>query len=248
MRAPLKIVEPTLDGRREELRLAILDVEAAEVASAKSQALVSSAEDHLRGMRVAHGRATSALEDARAVQRPLADRLAEADSDDERFRVIDEHNASTGRPAITADDLRKLRQACEAADDEVVAAQSALDLAHDQARPAASALNRAKERRQHAVYEISRQEIGRLMREAQDLVERLGAKRAELRFVAWNLLDPYRHADDRRRAESFLSRPAYPEESGLMTENDPTRRNGAIAAWQAFATQITADATTPCPE
>jgi hypothetical protein len=248
MRAPLKIVEPTLDGPREELRLAVLGVEAAEAPSAKMQALVSSAENHLRAMKLAHAHATSALEDARAVQRPLADRLADADSDDARFRIIEDHNASKGRPAITTDDLRRLRQAIEAADDEVVAAQSALDLAHAQARPAASALTRAKERRQHAVYEVSRPEIGRLMCEAQALVERLAAKRAELKYVAWNLLDPYSHGDDRRRAEFFLSRQAYPEESGLISENDPTRRNAAIAAWQEFATQIAADATTPCPE
>ena len=56
-RPVLKVVaDPTLDGPREELRLAILDVEQAEAASAKSQAAVDLASDHLRAMKLAHGR------------------------------------------------------------------------------------------------------------------------------------------------------------------------------------------------
>ena len=93
-RPVLKVVaEPTLDGPREELRLAILDVEQAEAASAKSQAAVDLASDHPRAMKLAHGR-VGALDEARAGQRPLAERLAAAGDDDERFQIVDEHNGA----------------------------------------------------------------------------------------------------------------------------------------------------------
>ena len=250
MRAPLKIVEPTLDGPREELRLAILEVEAAEAASAKSQALVSSAEAHLRAMQTTHARASVALSEATAPPRSLADRLRDAHTVDEKFDIQDAYNAEMaggGPPAVTVDDIRRLRQEVEAADDEVVAARSALDLAHNRASPTTSALNRAKDRRQKAVYALAQPEVARLIGECQDLVERLGAARASLRYVAGNLLDHYSQGDDRRRAESFLCRPAYPEESGLLSENDQTRRNAALAAWTKFAEDIVTDASAPFP-
>jgi hypothetical protein len=63
-----------------------------------------------------------------------------------------------------------------------------LDIVRDQARPATSALNRAKDRRQHAVYAVSQPEIPRMINEAQNLVERLGAARAARGFVAHNLV------------------------------------------------------------
>jgi chromosome segregation ATPase len=245
LRTPFKIVEPTLDGPREELRLSIIEVEAAEAASAKSRASVSSAEDHLRAMQMAHARATSALEHARAGRRPLADRLEEAASDDERWAISDEYNAADGRPAITAEDLRKMRQEVESADDEVVAARSALDLAHDRARPTTSALNRARNRRQRAVWEVTRPEVGRLMRECQDLVEELSAKRAALNYVANSLVDPFE--GDRRAAFHYFGRQLFPEEAGLRSEFDLTRRNAALAAWTQFAENITKDATAPFP-
>jgi hypothetical protein len=247
-RPSLKVVaDPTLDGPREELRLAILDVEQAEASTAKSRAASDRAADHLRAMELTHVRAEVALEEARAGQRPLAEQLAAACDDDDRFRIVAEHNASTGRPAITADDLRKLRQEVESAADEVVAARSAFDLAQDQARPTTSALSRARARRQRAIYEVSRPEIDRLLREAQDLTERLAATRGALKYVAWNLLDPYSHGDDQLRVESFLSRPPHPEESGLRSENDPTRRNAALAGWAQFAEAINKDANAPFP-
>jgi hypothetical protein len=62
--------------------------------------------------------------------------------------------------------------------------------------------------------------------------------------IARNLVDGIAHGDDRRRAESFLNRPAYPEESGLWSENDQTRRNTVLAAWTQFAEAIAR--TLPC--
>ena len=152
---------------REELRLAILEVEAADAASVKSQASVSSAEDRLRATTTARARSTSALEEARAPRRPLTEKLAAARGEEEKWAVIEEHEAEAGRPAVTPDDLKRLRAVVEAADDEVVSAQSALDLAHDQARPTTSALNRAKDHRQAAIYQVVKPEVSRLMRDVQ---------------------------------------------------------------------------------
>ena len=156
LRTSIKIVESKLDGPREELRRAIAEVAEAETASAQSQAEVDRAADHLRAMQLAHVRASSSLEDARTGQIPLADKLAAAHSDGERWQIVEEHEAVAGRPPLTADDLRKLRQAVEAAEDEVTAARSALDFAGEQARPHTSALNRAKLRREQAIYEVAR--------------------------------------------------------------------------------------------
>jgi hypothetical protein len=134
------------------------------------------------------------------------------------------------------------------ADDDVVAARSALDKLRDLAKAPAYVLSRAPDRRQKAVYAITRREVDQLLAEGQDLVERLGAKRAELRFVSWNLVDPLADGGAiRRQVESFLNREPYPEESGLRTQNDPTRRNAALAAWQRFATAVTTDAAAPVP-
>jgi chromosome segregation ATPase len=241
----LKVVESPLEGAREELRVAILEVEQTEAAAAKSQAAVDRASDHLREKESAHVRATSALEEARAPRKSLAEKLANARGEEEHWAVVEEHRAEAGRPAVTAEDLKRLRAAVEAADDDVVAARSALDLAHDQARPTTSALNRAKDRRQRAVYEVARPQVGRLMREAQDLVERLGAKRAELSYVSNSLVNPME--GDRREAFFFLNRPAYPEESGLKSKNDPARRDAALASWAQFAERITQDASAQFP-
>jgi hypothetical protein len=205
MRAPLKIVEPTLDGPREQLRLAILEVEAAEAASAKSQGAADSAADHLRAMKLAHSKAEDSLSEVTRPPRSLQDKLREAFDVDDQMRIADEHYNAPPRAPVTASDLAKLRAAVQSADDEVVAAQSALDLAQGRAGPAASALRRAQGRRREAVYEVTRPAIGRLMVEAQALTELLIAKRAELNFVANGpLTDSY--SNDRRQASMFLTR------------------------------------------
>jgi hypothetical protein len=161
----LKIVKPTLDGPREELRLAILEVEAEEVDASKAQAEADQASARLRTAKLAHGVAVDALDAARSARVPLADRLAAACTDNERWEIVEEHEAAKRRPAITVDDLKRMRQEIEAAYDAVTVARNALELAEDRARPALSALRRAKDRRERAVGEVVRPEIGRLMRE-----------------------------------------------------------------------------------
>ena len=81
--------------------------------------------------------------------------------------------------------------------------------------------------------------------ECQDILEQLGAKRAELSYVANSLVNPLE--GDRRQAFYFLGRQFFPEESGLRSENDLTRRNAAVTAWQEFAAKIAEDAAAPFP-
>jgi hypothetical protein len=242
-----KIVESTLDGPREELRLAILEVEAAEVDASKAQAEADQASARLRLAKSAHGVAVDALDAARAGQIPLSDRLAAANSDDERWAIVEAHNAAGGRPAtITADALKRMRQEIEAADDAVILARNALEIAEARARPALSALSRAKDRRARAVQEVVRPEVPRLQRECQDLVERLSAARAALNYAANSLIDPM--SDERRQAFYFFGRaPLFPEESGLVSDNDLTKRNEALAAWSRFADAIAQNAQAPFP-
>ena len=160
-RPTLKTAAVALDGPRAELADAIGEVEASEAAAKKSQGEVKKAEDHLRAMELANARAMAALEAARVGQLPLADKLAAAHSDSERWDIVEEHEAAAGRPAVTTEDLRRLRADVELADDEVVAARSALSFAREHARPATSALSRAKDRRQKAIHEVVRPEVGR---------------------------------------------------------------------------------------
>jgi hypothetical protein len=237
-----KHVEPA----RAALAAAILEVAKAEAAAVKSDAAITKASLLLRQAEEDRASAATALEFARAPRRRMPVDQSGM-SQDELWELAEEVNVQDDRPAPSGDDLRKMRQALEAADDDVAAARPALDIVRDQARPATSALNRAKDARQRAVYAVSQPEISRLISEAQDLVERLGAVRAALGFVVRHLVDGLAHGDDRRRAESFLNRPAYPEESGLWSENDQTRRNAALAAWTQFAAKIAEDAATPFP-
>jgi hypothetical protein len=230
MNAPVLTSEMAVVDPREELAAAIKEHDAAEAAAAKAQAAIDRASLRLNAAEEAHELAVAALETARESQ---ADRLVDA--------------ASTDRSAPANDALRKARQAKETADDDVVAARTALDKLRDLAKGPAYALSRARDRRQKAVNAVARPEICRLLAEAQDLVERLGAKRAELRFTSWNLLDSVNDAATRRQVDFFLGREPYPEENGLLTKNDPTRRNAAIAAWQKFAADIVKDAAAPVP-
>ena len=246
MKPNLKIVTPELTPAREQLRLVILEVEAAEAASAKSQAAVDKAADHLRAMRLAHSKAEDSLSEVTSPPRSLQDKLREAFDVDDQMRIAEEHYNAPPRVPVTAGDLAKLRAAVQSTGDDVVAAQSALDLEQHRAGPAASAFRRAQGRRQEAVCGVTRPEIGRLMHEAQALTELLIAKRAELNFVAnGSLTDSY--SNDRRQASMFLTRFSFPSEQGLRTEDDLTKRNVAIAQWQAFAQRIETDASAEFP-
>jgi hypothetical protein len=241
----LKIVTPELAPAREDLRLAILEVEAAEAAAAKGQADVDRASAHLREKERAHFTATSALEEAGAPRKTLAEKLAAAHGEEEKWAAIEEHKAEAGRPPITVDDLRKLRAAVQSAGDEVVAARAALEVAQHRAGPVASVLRRAQERRQGAVSEVARPQVTRLVAECQGIIELLLAKRAELNFASSSLVDSY--ADERRRAFNFLNCMTFPEEGGLRTDTDLSRRNAALAAWTQFADRITQDASAEFP-
>jgi hypothetical protein len=215
---------------REELAAAFKELAAAEAEAAKAQAAIDRASLRLNAAEEAHELAVAALETARESQ---ADRLVDA--------------ASADRSAPANDGLRKARQAKETADDDVVAARTALDRLRDLAKGPAYVLSLARDRRRKAVYPVTHGEVDRLLAEGQDLVERLGAKRAELRFVASNLVDPYSDSATRRQIEFFLNREPYPEENGFLTKNDTTRRNAAISAWEKFAAEIVKDAATPVP-
>jgi hypothetical protein len=242
-----EITEHTpLTPTRNDLASAILEVEAAEAASAKSQAEVDKAADHLRAMKSAHSQAEDALSEVTSPPRLLQDKLGEAFDVDDQMRIAEGHYNAPPRAPVTASDLAKLRAAVVSTDDEVVAAQSALDLAHDRAGPAASASRRAQGRRREAVCEVTRPEIGRLMLEAQALTELLIAKRAEIKFVSSSLLDPY--GNDQRQATIFLTRFSFPSEQGLLTEDDLTKRNAAVSAWTQFADAIATDASAPFPK
>ena len=235
-----------IDPARTELAAAIAEVTKADESAKKSQAEVDRAADHLRAMQLAHGRVTAALEEATAPPKTLEEKLKGAYSVDEQLDIVDEHNASLIREPLTAEDLKRLRQAAADAADALTIARRGLEVAEARASPMLSALNRAKNRRQRAVYEVSRPEVGRLMREAQALVEQLGAKRAELSYVANSLVNPLE--GDRREASFFLNQHLlWPEEGGLKSGNDLTRRDGALAAWTQFADAITRDATVPFP-
>jgi hypothetical protein len=230
MNAPVLTSEMSVVDPREELAAAIKEHDAAEAAAAKAQAAIDRASLRLNAAEEAHELAVAVLETAREGQ---AARLVEA--------------ASSDKAPPAGDGLRKARLAVETASDDVVASRSALDIVRDGARMPTYNLSQARRRREKAVFAVTRGEVDRLLTEAQDLVERLAAKRAELRFVSWNLVDEYADGATRRQIESFLNRESYPEENGLLTKNDPKRRNAAIAAWQKFASDIVKDAAAPVP-
>ena len=227
-RPTLKTAEVALDGPRAELADAISEIESAQRAADVASEAVELAQSRLRAAKSGHAVAVAALEDATAPPKTLDQKLKGAYSVDEQLDIVDEHNASLHREPLRADDLKRLRQAIADAADELAIATRGLELAEARARPTLSALNRAKDRRQRAVYEVARPEVGRLMREAQDRVERLGAARTALKFVSWNLIDWTAHSDDRRRVESFFNREMFPEEGGLQTTNDLTRRTAVL--------------------
>jgi hypothetical protein len=239
----LKIVEPSSHGPREELRLAIAAVEQAEAVDAKSRSAMAKALDHLRATEAAHAHAKATLEDARSVQRPLADRLAEAGSDDERFALVEEHNASIGRPAVTAEDLRKARILLLDAEDGVTAARSTLEQLRGPAVQATAMANRSRDRRKRAIYAVLGPEVPRLLQAAEQLAKELGEARLSLRYISGNLVDSY--GDERREIDRFLNRDIgqlFPEENGFKAE--PSK---SLAAWTAFSETIARDPDAPFP-
>ena len=244
-RPALKTAEVVLDGPREELRLAIAEVEAAEAASAQSQAEVDRASDHLRAMKLAHGRATAALEEATSPPKTLDQKLKEACSVDEQLEIADAHNASLCREPLTADDLKRLREGVAAAADALTIATRGLEVAEARASPTLSALNRAKLRRQRAIYEVARPEVARLMDRCEALRVEMIACRAALGFVASSLVNP--RENDRRQAYFYLGSGVLDEEMGLVTSADMSLRNETLKSWSKFSQEITVSADTPFP-
>ena len=247
MSRALKVAaELTLTPAREELRFAILEVEAAEATAAKATAAVEVASDQMRIARLAYSKAEDAFSEVTSPPRSLQDKLREAFDVDDQMRIAEEHYNAPPRAPVTASALAKLRAAVESAGDDVTAAELFLDAVRAQAAPKTSALNRAKARRQQAIYEVVRPEVSRLTSEVEAATETLVAKRAALNFVSSELIDW--SWDERRQAAFCLTRVApFPEEQGLRTDSDLSKRDAAIASWQGFAEAITQDARAQFP-
>jgi hypothetical protein len=234
------------DGPREQLRLAILDVEHATASAAKAEAAVVKALSALRTAKTAHAVAEAKLEEATSPPRTLDQKLKEAESVDEMLEIADAHNDSLRREPLTAEDLKRLRSAVEEATDALTVARQALEASEYDARPTVSALNRARDRRTLAVQALVAPHIARLVGDVDLRVQELVAARAALAFVSSNLIDW--SSEERRRASFALNdTPAYPEEGGFKIDRDTSKRQAAIEAWQNFAEAITADAAAPFP-
>jgi len=228
---------------RSVLTLSIRDADAAQRNAAKAREAVTAASTMLNEAERDLAAARGALEQARAPQRPLAERLAEAGSDDERQQLVDEHNAATARPAVTVDDLREARVLVLDAEDRVVVARSDLERLQSAATSATAAANRADDRRQKAINEVVRPECDRLMQAAERLTKEFAEVRLALRFIGANLADGY--SDERRQIQRMLDRDLaslFPEEFGFKA--DPS---AALAAWRGFASAIPLDGSTPFP-
>jgi hypothetical protein len=228
---------------RSVLTLSIRDADAVQRNAAKAHEAVTAASATLRDAEHDQQAARTALEEARAPQRPLAERLAEAGSDDERQQLVDEHNAAKARPAVTVDDLREARVLVLDAEDRVVVARSDLERLQSAATSATAAANRADDRRQKAINEVVRPECDRLMQAAERLTKEFAEVRLALRFIGANLADGY--SDERRQIQRMLDRDLaslFPEEFGFKA--DPS---AALAAWRGFASAIPLDGSTPFP-
>ena len=228
---------------RSVLTLSIRDADAAQRNAAKAREAVTAASTMLNEAERDLEAARAAVEEARAPQRPLAERLAEAGSDDERQQLVDEHNAATARPAVTVDDLREARVLVLDAEDRVVVARSDLERLQSAATSATAAANRADDRRQKAINEVVRPECDRLMQAAERLTKEFAEVRLALRFIGANLADGY--SDERRQIQRMLDRDLaslFPEEFGFKA--DPS---AALAAWRGFASAIPLDGSTPFP-
>ncbi len=249
MKPNLKVADNTpLTPARQELGDAIGEVAAAQRTSDAANEAVELARGRLRTAEQAHSVAKGALDEALAPpRRPLSEKLAGVvGGSNSYFKIMREHADEPERKPVTIEDLKRMRQGVEATEDALVVARNLVERAEAQARPAASALNRAKDRRTRAIQEVVRPEVGRLMRDAQIVTEQLIAVRAALNFVANGpLTDSY--SNDRRQASMFLTRFSFPSEQGLRTEDDLTKRDAAIARWQALAQRIETDASAELP-
>jgi hypothetical protein len=228
---------------RAALALAISAADAANAVAVKAKAAVTAASTMLDEAERDLAAARGALEQARDPQRPLAERLADAGSDDERQQLVDEHNAAKARPAVTGDDLREARVLVLDAEDRVVVARSELEQLQSAATSATAAANRAHARRQEAINEVVRPQCSRLMRAAERLTKEFAEVRLALRFIGANLADGY--SDERRQIQRMLDRDLaslFPEEFGFKA--DPS---AALAAWKAFAGAIEHDPSAPFP-
>ena len=244
-RPDLKIV---LDGPREELRMAILEVEAADASSAQSQAAVKKAEDQLRTAKSGHAGAVAALEEATAPPgKPLAEKLAGVrGGSDEYFRILEAHEDEPPRRPVTIEDLKRMRQTVADSEDVLTIERNAVEVAEAHARTATSALNRASDRRTRAVQALVAPNIAKLMADVDLRVQELVAARAALAFVSSNLVDGY--SEERRRASFALNDGlSFPEEAGLKVDRDTSKRQAAIEAWRQFEQAIKDDASAPFP-
>ena len=246
-RAVLKAVKSPHDGAREDLQLAIIAVEQAEVVAAKGHAEVDKASAHLRAMKLAHGRAEDSLSEVTRPPRTLQDKLREAFDVDDQMRIAEEHYNAPPLAPVTASDLAKLRAAVQSAGDEVIAAQSALEMAQHRAGPAASVLNRARMRR-HPRCLRSREAPGRAL-DARCPDLRRAADCCPRASLTSSVSSHRRFVRGRTAAGDHcsLGALAFPSEQGFRTEDDLTKCNAAIAQWQAFAQRIETDASAEFP-
>jgi hypothetical protein len=229
---------------RAALSAAVKDAAAANAVAEKARDAVTAASTNLSQAERDLAAARTAVEEARGVQRPLADLLADAGSDEERWQLIDEQNISKGRPAVTADELREARALVLDSEDRVIVARSELEQLQAPATSATAAANRANERRQKAVNELVRPECARLLQTAERLTAELGEARLALRFVGDNLTAPY-VGEERREIRRHLNQDMlqlFPAEYGITCEP-----SAALAAWKAFAEAVSHDASTPFP-
>jgi hypothetical protein len=227
---------------RAALALAIKAAATADAGAVKARDAVTAASTMLNEAERDLRAAVTALEQARAVQRPLAALLAETTLDAEREELVDAYNKP--RPTITAEDLRDARALVLDSEDRVVVARSELERLQSAAASATAAANRANERRQQAIYAVVRPEVARLMDTAEKLTRELGEARLSLRFLGANLTDPL-VGDERRQISRMLDRDLaslFPEEFGFKA--DPS---AALAAWRGFASAIALDGSTPFP-
>jgi hypothetical protein len=228
---------------RAVLALAIKDADAAQGDAAKAREAVLMASATLRDAEHDQQAARTALERARGVQKPIAELLADAASDDERWQLMDEQTALKERPAVTADELREARALVLDSEDRVIVARSELEQVQLASTSATAMADRANDRRQRAINEVVRPECPRLLQTVERLTKELREARLALKFVGGNLVDG--SGDERRQIYRILDldmASLFPEEFGFKSEP-----SAALAAWKAFAEAVARDSSTPFP-
>ena len=224
--------------------IAIKDADAADAVASKAREAATTASTMLSRAERDLKAARTALEEARDGQRPLAEQLAKAGSDEERWQLVEEQNASKGRPAVTADDLRKARVLVADCEDGVIVARSAVEQLQESATSATAAANRANDRRQQAIYAVMMPEVASLLQAAEAKTRELREARLALRFVGDNLTNPL-VGEERREIRRHLNQDMsqlFPAEYGLGCEP-----SAALAAWKAFSEAVARDSSTPFP-